>query len=236
VNEVGAAQTPPKETSTLRAVVLRSIRRRSRKSRNRRWTLIRSRIDWDNIRTVLDLGGTPRFWKESGLTHLSLHVTCLNLAGEPCREQFGNLIVSRETADATRPPYDPRDFDLVFSNSVIEHVGDSAAVARFAKVARQGRRYFVQTPNRFFLVEPHFILPLHFLMPRWMKAGIVTFWDRGPRRRSYAQAQQRVDSIHLMTRREVVALFPDADVVDERKWLQRKSFMAFGPIQPANGR
>lgn len=219
----------------MRTFVLRWIRRLSHRNRDQRWILIRSRIDWPNIRTVLDLGGTPRFWKESGLSHLPLDVTCLNLVGEPSVERFGNLSVRRAVGDATCPQFDPSQFDLVFSNSVIEHVGDGAAVARLAQIVRQGPRYFVQTPNRYFLVEPHFILPFHFLMPRWLKAAIVTFWDRGPKRRSYAEAKKRVDSIHLLSRHELQALFPDAEVVEERKWLQTKSFMAFGPVGSKSG-
>ena len=121
--------------------------------------------------------------------------------------------------DATDPPWDPSQFDLVFSNSVIEHVGGPDAMGRLAEVLRAAPRYFVQTPNRFFFVEPHFILPAHYLLPRWLKVAIVTRWDRGPRRRSRSEAQERVDSVHLLNLSEVRNLFPDGDVYKGRLYL-----------------
>jgi hypothetical protein len=193
-----------------------------------------AKIDWDNIASVLDLGGVPGFWANSDLTDRPLQVTCLNLAGETETLHVDHMTIHRKIGDATCPPLNPQDFDLVFSNSVIEHVGDDAKTAQLAAVLRSGRRYFMQTPNRFFLVEPHFILPLHFLMPTWLKSVIVMIWDRGPRRRSYAEAHERVTSIRLLTAARVAELFPDAEIVRERRWLETKSFMAFGPM-PVSG-
>src|SRR5205823_5300932 len=122
---------------------------------------------------------------------------------QPGSHRVGQATIDVVVGDATDPPVDPADYDLVFSNSVIEHVGGSDAIGAFADVTRRGTRYFLQTPNRWFLVEPHFVLPFHFLLPRRLKAAIVMWWDRGPRRRTYRQALERVDSIHLLTRREL---------------------------------
>ena len=50
---------------------------------------------------MLDLGGTPRFWTDSGLTHLPLDILCLNLNGEPSIQRIGNMTVRVVRGDAT---------------------------------------------------------------------------------------------------------------------------------------
>jgi len=204
------------------------VRRFSDRSRARRWVELRAGIDWDDVKRVLDLGGKPSFWTDEAILTRPLEITCLNLRPQPAAERPGQATVDVVVGDATKPPVDPGDYDLVFSNSVIEHVGDADAIAAFATVTRQGRQYFLQTPNRWFVVEPHFVLPLHFLLPRRLKAAVVMWWDRGPCRRTYRDALARVDSIHLLTRRELELLFPGATILVDRKWLLPKSFMVFG--------
>jgi hypothetical protein len=208
--------------------VRRRVRRFSDRSRARRWNDLRDRIEWDDVKRVLDLGGKPSFWTDATILARPLEITCLNLRAAPGTHRLGQATVEVMVGDATAPPVDPADYDLVFSNSVIEHVGGSDAIGAFAAVTRQGAQYFLQTPNRWFLVEPHFVLPFHFLLPRPVKAAVVMWWDRGPRRRTYQQALDRVDEIHLLTRRELELLFPGATIVVDRKWLLPKSFMIFG--------
>jgi hypothetical protein len=212
----------------LGAYVRRRVRRFSERSRARRWADLRDGLDWDEVKLVLDLGGKPSFWTDAAILARPLEITCLNLRAEPGSHRLGEATVDVVVGDATDPPVDPTAYDLVFSNSVIEHVGGADAIGAFADVTRQGRQYFLQTPNRWFVVEPHFVLPFHFLLPRRLKAAIVMWWDRGPRRRTYEEALERVDEIHLLTRRELELLFPGARIVVDRKWLLPKSFMVFG--------
>lgn len=54
--------------------------------------------------------------------------------------------------------FQDNEFDAVFSNSVIEHVGDYEAQRQMAnEIMRVGKRYFVQTPNFYFPIEPHIL-------------------------------------------------------------------------------
>ena len=77
------------------------------------------------------LPGEFEILQSPGLRHHTFHV----IEGDACSvEQFGD-----------------RSFDLVFSNSVIEHVGPPAKQAEFAhEVLRLGRSYWVQTPSKWF--------------------------------------------------------------------------------------
>jgi hypothetical protein len=111
----------------------------------------------------------------------------------------------------------------VFSNSVIEHVGDAAQQRRFAgEVRRVGRRYWVQTPNRWFPLEPHLLTPfLHFLPHRWQQglARRWTFWDLverpSPDRRAFYIEHYLAD-IRLLGASELRKLFPDGWLIKER--------------------
>jgi ubiquinone/menaquinone biosynthesis C-methylase UbiE len=75
--------------------------------------------------------------------------------------------------DGRRLPFADRSFDLVHSSAVLEHVGSRAAQRDFLReLLRVARRaVFVTTPNRWFPVEFHSVLPLvHWLPPPAFRA------------------------------------------------------------------
>ena len=87
--------------------------------------------------------------------------------------------------DACALPFADAAFDIVFSNAVIEHVGDRERQRLFVSEAlRVGRRVFLTTPNRWFPVELHTRLPLvHWLPDRCRGAAPTTSSARaGPAR------------------------------------------------------
>lgn len=74
--------------------------------------------------------------------------------------------------DGRQLPFADRSFDFIHSSAVIEHVGSRADQARllaeFVRVARKG--VFVTTPNRWFPIEFHTVLPLiHWLPAAWFR-------------------------------------------------------------------
>src|SRR5687767_9846671 len=106
---------------------------------------------------ILDVGGTETNW---ALIEPRPKVVLVNV--EP-RENLPSQF-SQVVADGCQLPFRTNSFELVFSNSVIEHVGDRERQKGFAEeIARVGRRFFVQTPSRTFPFEPHFLTPfIHF--------------------------------------------------------------------------
>ncbi len=117
--------------------------------------------------TVLDIGGMESTWTQ--LPFLP-RVTLANLTVD--RAQSGKLPVV--VADGRSLPYPDGYFDVVFSNSVIEHVGALSDQERFAsEVMRVGRKYWVQTPNRNFPVEAHTFTPLFQFLPTRLQRAIV---------------------------------------------------------------
>ena len=174
---------------------------------------------------VLDIGGTPECWS---LLPERPRVTLLNTPR--ARADVGDA--AWVAGDGRNLPFRDGAFDVVFSNSVIEHVGDAASQKRFAReVARVGRHYWVQTPNRWFPVEQHLLTPLiHWLPRRWQRVVVPHFnlWSllvpvTPDRRRFYIE--HYLTDVRLLGFGEVRALFPGARVLRERLCGLTKSFI-----------
>ena len=178
---------------------------------------------------VLDVGGTHHFWLAMDRTVLPpMHITFLN-KWEYAPDLPNASAVIGDARDLSR--YGDGEFDVVFSNSVIEHVGGLREQARMAnECMRVGQRYFVQTPNRRFPIEPHFLFPgfqylpvnLRVRLHSWRRWG---WWDKAP---SYFEALEEVESIRLLTLREMRYLFPQATLWTEHFLGLPKSFVAYG--------
>ena len=172
--------------------------------RNRKCKLLEELIHAEGTRgTFLDVGGTDGMNGEfTGLRLLFSSVTLVNLTSPQVQRDGVTTIV----ADGCDLPFSDCSFDWVFSNAVTEHVGDWNRQRQFAceirRVATKG--YFVTTPNRYFPIEPHALLPLYQFYPAKLKKLALSISP------GY---MKDVESIRLLTRREMNRLFPDAEVV-----------------------
>ncbi len=100
--------------------------------------------------------------------------------------------------DACALPFADGEFDIVFSNADIEHVGDrESQQQRVSEAIRVGRRVFITTPNRRFPVEVHTRLPLVHWLP-----------DRLAHPLYRAVGKSFATEVHLLSRRTFEALFP----------------------------
>ena len=183
--------------------------------------------------TVLDVGGTVAFWRRMGIEGADYRVVILNLPEALAAEaEPTEANLSREAGDATAlEGFEAGAFDVLFSNSVIEHVGDWAAQQRMAdEVRRVARAYFVQTPARSFPIEPHFHVPLFQFMPVALRVALVRRFALGwyPRLPEKGEAEELVRSIRLLTGPEMARLFPGATLHRERFLGLTKSFIAAG--------
>jgi hypothetical protein len=178
--------------------------------------------------SILDVGGTQNFWERMGLNeHSRIHVTLLNI--QP--QQLAHPGFSAMIGDATNMSnIADQAFDVVFSNSVIEHVGDFTQQKRMAdEVKRVGRRYFLQTPNYYFPIEPHFLFPGFQWLPVHLRVFLITHFSLGWSRRisDVEQARKLVENTRLLRKRQLLQLFPGATLFEERLFGLVKSFVVY---------
>lgn len=181
---------------------------------------------------ILDVGGTAFNWY---LLPVRPDVVLLNL--EP--ELTGGIATPFQViaADGCELPFKDQSFDIVFCNSLIEHLPPPRQKDLAAEIRRVGRGYFVQTPNFWFPVEPHFMAPFIHWLPSPVRRAVVRWatpwgWITRPNRR---QAQEAVDEIHLLVAAAMRVHFPDGTVHRERVGPLTKSLISFRPSTPRVG-
>jgi hypothetical protein len=113
------------------------------------------------------------------------------------------------TADGTELPFEDDAFDIAFSNAVVEHVGGRAEQRRFvAELCRVAPRVFVSTPNRWFPVETHTLVPLAHWLPRSASDRVFA-----------ALGRDGWAGVRLLSKGDLLELFPaqaNARVVESR--------------------
>ena len=166
-------------------------------------TLVQEAIKQNGHCRIADVGGRMEAWEpfREAWEGLPIAVVLLNLS--PSRlfidYHFEEKIVdARDLSD-----YGDNSFDLVFSNSVIEHVGAWPEQQRLAsEIMRIAPRHFVQTPNFWFPIEPHYRLPFVHWLPVSLRTVIVRCMAVGfyPRATSRKHASEIVSDARLLSR------------------------------------
>jgi hypothetical protein len=161
---------------------------------------------------VLDLGGTTVSWRIFGLRPESVTVVNLDhdkgpyepwmevVQGDACAGGFGK-------------------YDLVFSNSLMEHLGGHARRQQFANVVQESApSWWVQTPYRYFPIEPHWIFPGFQFLPFRARVMVCQHWNtlHMPACKDAAEAADLVASTELISATEMRTYFPTSDIWFER--------------------
>jgi hypothetical protein len=181
---------------------------------------------------IIDVGGTNEFWEQRGWAGRDdVQITLVNL--KALERRHPNIVPT--AGDATHlSEHDCDSFDIAFSNSVIEHLFTFENQARMAaelrRVASAG--YWVQTPNFWFPVEPHFLVPAWHWLPESARVAVLRRHGVGWAGRCPDPdfARRIVEEHRLMRRWELARLFPDAEIVAERLGGLVKSWTAIGTL------
>jgi SAM-dependent methyltransferase len=187
-------------------MVNRAAARISLRSRERKLRLFLDLFAPGPQTTVIDVGVTDApFGGEAGSSD-NFFEACypwpgrITAVGNTGLDRFAAAFPQVRTviADGRELPFEDRQFDLGFSNAVVEHVaGGRAGQRRFvAELCRVAGRVFVTTPNRFFPLDPHSRLPFVHWLP-----------DGGPRRRALS-ARGFDDVLDPLGPGELASLFP----------------------------
>lgn len=174
---------------------------------------------------VLDLGGRVESWATVPVRPAHVHVVNL----EPLPTELPDW-AEADHADACELPRRilGRRYDLVFSNSVLEHVGGYERRRRMAEAIRElAPAYWVQTPYRYFPVEPHWVAPAMQFLPVPARVVVARRWPLAyTPGKSYEAAMRQVLTTELIGRAELRHLFPDAGIRNERLLGLTKSLIA----------
>jgi len=175
-----------------------------------------------NETRIVDVGGTPFNWE---LIDVAPDVTLVNISGKEWERPRMRMIVY----DGRKLPFGDNTFDVCYSNSVIEHVGLWEDQQRFAaEVRRMAPQYYVQTPNRYFVVEPHLLTPFIHFLPRGIVRKLMrNFTVHGLITRPSQQwIAEFLAQTRLLTVSEMGTLFPDAAIFREKFLGMTKSIIA----------
>ncbi len=228
--------------------------------RRRRWQVLLEAFPHIGQMRVLDLGGLADAWLDA--PQLPREIVVLNVPAWEERvvratEQLGEgTTVHYLFGDACDPPEEilGQHFDLVYCNSVIEHVGGHQRRVELANsIHRLADRHWVQTPYRYFPIEAHTLIPGLQFMPMHMRAAVMRRWPLGhmlkfsrdwpqaeiraqpPFSTAYGSRLQTMDlgysvvgaqSIELLSKAEMRVYFPDSAILSERVLGIPKSLIA----------
>jgi hypothetical protein len=209
--------------------IFRLYAKLSPKFRLRRMYRFAEAFEIDARTRILDVGGSHHIWN---YLPLRPNVVMLNISPpddeyDADDERNANLRVV--LGDACHLPFKNGAFDLIFSNSLIEHLHTFEQQQRFADECRRvAARYFVQVPNQRFFIEPHLLTPFIHWLPKSTRTRLLrnfTVWGLVTRP-TRQECEHFIEEVRLLTKRDLRQLFPEAEIWHER-WLGlSKSFMA----------
>jgi hypothetical protein len=180
---------------------------------------------------ILDIGGSASYWQQVGTDFLEDHNIAITCVNSVLSNEIGcTPYVTEQLGDGRCLQFADMSFDMVHSNSVIEHVGRSPDMRRFAdEVRRLAPAHYVQTPNFWFPIDPHFYrVPLFHWLPQPVRVALVqnVRVGLGPPIPEFERALKYVEFAVPLDRRHFAVLFPDSRICDERFLLFTKSLIA----------
>lgn len=206
--------------------------------RDGRWALVNRLFPDLPALSVVDLGGTVEAWRRAPVR--PARVTVLNLFEPGHSEDDSVLSVTGDACrarEALAAAGASVTYDLVFSNSLLEHVGGHAQrVALAEEVHALAPRHWVQTPYRYFPVEPHWLFPGLQFLPLAARSRVAASWPFAHSRpESSAQAMSEVQWTELVGIAEMRAYFPGSRIHREKLAGLTKSLVAVAGATTTSG-
>jgi len=171
---------------------------------------------------VLDVGGATYFWTTlPEASRNKCNISLINLPGaydgDSAEEQRIRGEFQLLTGDARDlSQFQDRAFDLVVSNSVIEHLGVWPDMERAAREAfRVGKRGWVQVPAFEFPIEQHFLLPLVHWFAAPIQIAMLSFLRTGFGALGASEQHLAVHRVRPLSRSELTVLFPNCAIASQ---------------------
>tara|TARA_Y100000389_G_scaffold190982_1_gene216465 strand:+ start:85 stop:783 length:699 start_codon:yes stop_codon:yes gene_type:complete len=150
-------------------------------ARNEFFKLFSNNTNYSDDKTVIDIGSTPSLDKEQNIflenVKNNQNVTCLS--NQDCKilqkkyKNIKNILIG----DGKYTNLEDNSFDIVHSNATIEHVGSFENQTLFVKelLRISKESVFIQTPNRFYPIDFHTILPFFHWLPKKIHRKILEY-------------------------------------------------------------
>jgi SAM-dependent methyltransferase len=179
-------------------------------NRRRKWRRFLDRFQPTPDMRILDVGYSAEEYSTTD-NFLEKHyrwpeqITALGIdPPEAFRERYPAVNVVQY--DGSDFPFEDNEFDVCWSNAVVEHVGDHERQLKFlSEINRVSKSACVTTPNRFFPIEVHTRTPLLHYLPKSLFDSYLRLvgldWAAG-------------DYMHLLSRGHVKRLLAEAGVTN----------------------
>ena len=195
----------------------------SYKLRKKRFNNFLKILDIKENDNILDVGGVESTWFGSGFEK---KVTLLNLHFDQHLDDFNYVL-----GDACNMNMFPdKSFVVVYSNSVIEHVGMERQKEFAEEIMRVGKKYWVQTPFKHFPIESHFVFPFFQYLPFSARKLIALKWPYSHFKMNNAKKEEILEElslISLLNKERLKNLFKGSHIFEEKFWGITKSLVAF---------
>ncbi len=197
------------------------------KFRKKRFEIFRKMLSEESNRviTILDVGGTIDYWRQMNPPEFNrLDITILNIHNEEKSDSSYKYI---KGSASELNMFKENQFDIVFSNSVIEHLSPEEQAQMAKGMLRIGKRIYLQTPSFYFPIEPHFLFPFFQFLPRFIKILLIKNINLGwlKKQKNKADAVKLIKSINLLKFRNLEKLFPQTKICKEKLFLFTKSYI-----------
>jgi len=191
-------------------------------------------------KSILDLGGYDGWYMDfikRACPNLKITIADHDKNGLDIARKKGYDIVLLD--GAKKLPFENNQFDIVFCNSVIEHVTtpkdeiwNLTSGIEFKKrsfiiqkhfaneIMRISKSYFVQTPNKKFFLEHHTWLPFIQFIPRKTLVKVLRFTNK-------FWIKKTAPDWNLLTGVEIQEMFSDAKILKEKFIFMNKSLIAY---------
>lgn len=178
------------------------------KSRKEKFNLFIHVVNPSSEDTILDVGVSPFSRRWTNFLEIWYpfpeKITALTIED---KEKFSNFIkifpkVNLIFGNGKKVNFPDNSFDIVFSNAVVEHTGSREEQKQFIhEIVRVGKRVFITTPNYWFPIDSHTLIPFAHYLPLRLRFWIYKKLGR----EDYAD----LNHLNLLTPSEFLGLFPE---------------------------
>lgn len=188
---------------------------------------------------ILDVGGTMVYWKHN-LQYIPQgiirNIDVVNLPPQETKEEYIDKVTLFQYAGDALDLSSLRleHYDIVYSNSVLEHVGTLQSQKHMAEmVMKLSDFYFIQTPAKSFPIEPHFFFPFFAYLPLSIRTFLhqnfhLGFLHKNP---DWLSARIVCEETRLVTYRELRSIFTGCNLIKEKVLGLSKSYIATNMLQ-----